>query len=95
MFACGYSGVKVGAFFEKLAHFLAFVVKVGVVTAEASQSEKLPKFLSRLNGMSGGSENMCLVSGSLWRILNFEVFDCKVLWVVGKCEWNSVSFFVL
>ena len=28
-------------FFEKLAHFLAFVVKVGVVTAEASQSEKL------------------------------------------------------
>ena len=29
------------AFFEKLAHFLAFVVKVGVVTAEASQSGKL------------------------------------------------------
>ena len=28
-------------FFEKLAHFLAFVVKVGVVTAEASQSEEL------------------------------------------------------
>ena len=29
------------AVFEKLAHFLAFVVKVGVVTAEASQSKKL------------------------------------------------------
>ena len=28
-------------FFEKLAHFLAFVVKVGVVTAKASQSEQL------------------------------------------------------
>ena len=41
MFACGYSGVKVAAFFEKLAHFLAFVVKVGVVTAEVSKSEKL------------------------------------------------------
>ena len=41
MFACGYSGVRVAAFFEKLAHFLAFVVKVGVVTAEASQSERL------------------------------------------------------
>ena len=41
MFACGYSGVRVAAFFEKLAHFLTFVVKVGVVTAEASQSEKL------------------------------------------------------
>ena len=41
MFACGYSGVRVAAFFEKLAHFLSFVVKVGVVTTEASQSEKL------------------------------------------------------
>ena len=41
VFARGYSGVRVAAFFEKLAHFLAFVVKVGVVTAEASQSEKL------------------------------------------------------
>ena len=41
VFACGYSGVRVAAFFEKLAHFLAFVGKVGVVTAEASQSEKL------------------------------------------------------
>ena len=41
MFACGYSGVRVAAFFEKLAHFLTFVVKVGVVTAEAFQSEKL------------------------------------------------------
>ena len=26
---------------QKLAHFLAFVLKVGVITAEASQSEKL------------------------------------------------------
>ena len=40
---CGYSGVRVAAFFffEKLAHFLAFVVKVGFVTAEASQSEEV------------------------------------------------------
>ena len=29
------------------------------------------KFLSRLNEMSGGRENMCLVSGSLRRILKF------------------------
>ena len=41
MFACGYSGVRVAAFFERLAHFLVSVVKVGVVTAEASQSEEL------------------------------------------------------
>ena len=42
--ACGYSGVRVAAFFEKLAHFLAFVVKVGVVTAEVFQSEKLKEW---------------------------------------------------
>ena len=24
-----------------------------------------------------------------------DIFDCKVLWVVGKGEWNSVGFFVL
>ena len=38
VFACGYSGVRVAAFFEKLAHFLAFAAKVGVVAAEAYQS---------------------------------------------------------
>ena len=34
-------------------------------------TKKLPKFLSRLNEMSGGRESMCLVSGLLRRILNF------------------------
>ena len=56
------------------------------------------KFLSRLNEMSGGRVNMCLVSGTLRRILKFlrmTFFDCKVLWLVGKGEWNSVGFFVL
>ena len=24
-----------------------------------------------------------------------DIFDCKVLWVVGKCEWNFVGFFVV
>ena len=32
MFACGYGGVRVAVLFEKLAHFLAFAVKVGVRT---------------------------------------------------------------
>ena len=41
MFACGHSGVRVAAFFEKLAQFPAFVVKVGVVTTEMPQSKKL------------------------------------------------------
>ena len=66
----------------------------------APLTKKLPKFLSRLNEMSGGRENMCLVSGSLRRIFEVfenDIFDCKVLWVVaiGKCEWDSVGFFVL
>ena len=43
VFACGYSGVRVAAFFEKLAHFLAFVVKVGVVTAEESSSDLIQR----------------------------------------------------
>ena len=34
-------------------------------------TRKLPMFLSRLNGISGGREKMCLVSGSLRRILKF------------------------
>ena len=34
-------GVRVAALLKKLAHFLAFVVEVGTVTAEASQSENL------------------------------------------------------
>ena len=70
-----------------------------LLNLNALLTKKLPKFLLRLNEMSGVRENMCLVSGSLRR-LNFKVFendifDCKVLWVVGKCEWNSVDFFVL
>ena len=35
LFACGYSRVRVAGFVEKLAHFLAFVVKVGVVATKA------------------------------------------------------------
>ena len=34
-------------------------------------TRKLPLFLSRLNEISGGREKMCLVSGSLRRILKF------------------------
>ena len=34
-------------------------------------TKKLPKFLSRLDEMSGGRENMYLVSGSLRSILKF------------------------
>ena len=68
-----------------------------LLNLNAFLTKKLPKFLSRLIEMSGGRENMCLVSGSLQRIFVFEndLFHCKVLWMVGKGEWNSVGFFVL
>ena len=61
-------------------------------------TRKFPMFLSRLNEISSGRGNMCLVSGSV--VENFEVFendifDCKVLCMVGEHEWNSVGFFVL
>ena len=38
---------------------------------KALLTRKFPKFLSRLNEISGGREKMCLVSGSLRRILKF------------------------
>ena len=37
----------------------------------ALPTRKLPMLLLRLNEISGGRGNMCLVSGSLWRILEF------------------------
>ena len=48
----------------------------------ALPTKKLPKFLSRLNEMSGGRENSFGIIAE-----NFEendIFDCKVLWMVGK-----------
>ena len=30
-----------------------------------------------------------------FEVFENDIFDCQVLWVVGKCEWNSVGFFVL
>ena len=39
-----------------------------LLNLNALLTKKLPKLLPRLNEMSGGRENMCLVSGSLRRI---------------------------
>ena len=47
-------------------------------------TKKLPKFLSHLNEMSGGRENMCLVSGSLRRILKF----LRMTFLIARfCGW--------
>ena len=55
---------------------------------DALLTRKLPMFLSRLNEISSGRGNICLVSGLLRRILNFEndIFDCKVLWMVDVVD---------
>ena len=47
-------------------------------------TKKLPTFLSYLNEMSAGRVNMCLVSGSLRRILKF--FKMTFL-IVRFCGW--------
>ena len=49
-------------------------------------TKELPKFLSRLNEMimSGGRENICLVSGSLRRILKF----LRMTFLIARfCVW--------
>ena len=47
-------------------------------------TKTLPKFLSRLNEMSGGRENMCLLSGSLRRILRF----LRMTFLIARfCGW--------
>ena len=30
-----------------------------------------------------------------FEVFGNDIFDSKVLWVIGKCERNSVGFFVL
>ena len=54
----------------QVLHRVRLHVKVPVwsLNLNALLTKKLPKFLSRLNEMSGGRENMRLVSGSLRRI---------------------------
>ena len=57
----------------QVLHRVRLHVKVPgwLLNLNALLTKKLPKFLSRLNEMNGGRENMCLVSGSLRRILKF------------------------
>ena len=51
---------------------------------KALLTRKLPMFLSRLNEISGGREKMCLVSGSLRRILKF----LKITFLTARfCGW--------
>ena len=57
----------------QILHRVRLYVKVPgwLLNLNALLTKKLPEFLSRFNEMSGGRENMCLVSGSFRRILKF------------------------
>ena len=55
-----------------------------LLNLNALLTKKLPEFLSRLNEMSVGRENMCLVSGSLRRILKF----LRMTFLIARfCGW--------
>ena len=70
----------------QLLHRVRLHVKVPgwLLNLNALLIKKLPKFLSRLNEMSGGKENICLVSGSLRRILKF----LRMTFLIARfCGW--------
>ena len=71
---------------RQVLHRVRLHVKVPgwLLNLNALLIKKLPKFLSRLNKISGGRENMCLVSGSLRRILKF----LRMTFLIAKfCGW--------
>ena len=53
--------------------------------------------LARLNEISGGGCNVFSfgIITENFEVFENGIFDCKVLWMVGEGEWNSVGFFVL
>ena len=59
-------------------------------------NRKLPMSLLRLNEKSGGRGNMFSfgIIAENFEVFENDIFDCKVLWMVGNGEWNSVGFFV-
>ena len=55
-----------------------------LLSLNALLTKKLPKFLLRLNELSGGKENMCLVSGLLRRVLKF----LRMTFLIARfCGW--------
>ena len=70
----------------QVLHRVLLHVKVPgwLLSLNALLTKKLPKFSSRLNEMSGGRENICLVSGSLRRILKF----LRMIFLIARfCGW--------
>ena len=71
----------------QVLHRVRLHVKVPgwLLNLNALLTKKLPKFLSLLNEMSGGRVNMCLVSGSLRKILKFLR---KTFLIARICGWK-------
>ena len=71
---------------EQVLHRVRLHVKVPgwSLNLNALPTKKLSTFLSRLNEMSGGRKNICLVSGSLRRILKF----FRMTFLIARfCGW--------
>ena len=83
----------------QVLHRVCLHVKVAGwwLNLNALLTKKLPRFLSRLNEMSGGRENMFGfgVIAENFEVFYNDTFNCRVLWNLGKGEWNSAGFFVL
>ena len=77
----------------QVLHRVGLHVKVPgwLLNLNALLTKKLHKFLSHLNEMSGGRENVFSfgIIAENFEVFENDIFDCKVLWVVGKCEWYS------
>ena len=61
-------------------------------------TNKLPMFLSHLSEIIGGCEKIVPVSELFWSNLKFfknDRFNCMVVRVKYKSEWNAVSVFLL
>ena len=70
----------------QLLHRVRLHVKVPgwLLNLNALLTKKVPKFLSRLNEMSGGREIICVVSVSLRRILKF----LRMTFLIARfCGW--------
>ena len=78
----------------QVLHRVRLHVKVPgwLLNLNALLTKKLPKFLSRLNEMSDGRENMCLVSGSLRRILKWSNY--RIQGYSGPAYANWLESFV-
>jgi len=77
-------------------HRMRLYVKVPgwLSNLNALLTKKLPKFLSRLNEMSGDVFSFGIIAEN-FEVFENDTFDCKVLCMVVKGEWNSAGFFVL